>query len=372
MPSAGSHGRLYNYPLITPTTESIPGALISVITTVNTKYPVVMVALNETTIAAYGADAHEEGAVLLIYNIQFKLVQAVQKLKLFTNDAKLWQIEDKLLLAANRHLAIAPYNLAPQRIEAMLGSTLHFKNEDSTEDNDIVVIQESSLADWDLAASSDKVNDRLPLDELDSRIATQVSTSLREGLSDAAIQRNLIPQLIESKDISSILWCLDHLKDLPEELLIQLLGFCLRTYNNITSIAQNRHEDSPRKNNESLLDTFLTKILSICYTDVSIISYLRAGLNFDQILELLNYMINKLGDDENHSHGSEVSESEHNANKQLYEWTKLLIDSHYQHYVLSQDTQVLPLLNRLNEALESHVRIYFFTSKFILLNVLLK
>ncbi|OXU30589.1 hypothetical protein TSAR_010235 [Trichomalopsis sarcophagae] len=349
-----SHGRLYMYPLITPTTESIPGTLISVITAVNTKHPVVMVALNETTIAAYGADAHEEGAVLLIYNVQFKLVQAIQKLKLYTNDAKLWKIEDKLLLAANRHLAIAPYSLAVQRIEAMLGSTLHCNNEDSTEDNDIEIIQESTIADWNLAASLDKINDGLPLHELDSRIATQVSTFKREGLSDAAIQRNLIPQLIESKDISSILWCLDHLKELPEELLIQLLGFCLRTYNNVTSLPQNGHTGSPSTHNESLFDTFLTKILSICYTDVSIISYLRAGLNFDQILELLNYMITKLGDDENHTYSSETSESEHNFNKQLYEWTKLLLDSHYQHYVLSQDTQVLPLLNKLDEALESH------------------
>ncbi|XP_011497898.1 PREDICTED: nucleolar protein 11 [Ceratosolen solmsi marchali] len=342
-----SHGRLYNYPLINSSMDSIPGSLISVITSVNTKYPVVMVALNESTIAAYGADAYEEGAVLLIYNVQFKLVQAVQKLKLFTSDAKLWKIEDKLLLAANRHLAIAPYYLAEQRIEAMLGSTLHFKNQNFKEDNEIVVIQESTIADWGTSVSN-KIN-HVSLSNLASDVATQVSNFLREGMSDAIIHRNLIPKLIENKDIASIIWCLDNLKDLPEDLLIQVLGFCLRSSCDSEVPTQNGFMENSQKE-------FLNKILSICYTDVSLISHLRIGLNFDEILKLLNYLINKLND-ESSVINNHTFEFEYKLNSQLYEWTKLLIDSHYQHYLLSRDIQVLKLFDKLNEALEIHLQL---------------
>ena len=334
--------------------ESVPGTLVSVITTVNTKHPVVMVALNESTVAMYGADADEEGAVLIIYNIQFKLVQAVQKLKLFTSDAKLWKIEDKLLLAANRHLAIAPYSLAPQRIEAMLGSTLHFKNDASAED-DIVVIQESTVADWG-TITSDEMNHRISVKGLKKSIATQVSTYLREGMSDAAIHRNLIPQLIEAKDVSSILWCLDNLKDLPEELLIQLLSFCLReSYNNDITKQNNVKENSSNDMYESAQNQFLSKIIDICYTDISVISYLRTGLSFDEILKLLSYLIDKLN--EENSSDNLALEHEYKTNNQVYEWIGHLIDSHYQHYLLSQDGQVYKLLNKLNEALQIQVSI---------------
>jgi hypothetical protein len=318
--------------------------MISVITSVNTKYPVVMVALNESTIAVYGADAYEEGAVLLIYNVQFKLVQAIQKLKLFTNDAKLWKIEDKLLLAANRHLAIAPYCLAEQRIEALLGSTLPLKDYNHKKDNEII-IKESLIADWG-TSKSNKINYTICISDLNSYVATKVSTFLREGMSDATIHRNLIPNLIEHQDITSIIWCLDNLRDLPEDLLIQILGFCLRSSDlNISS----QHKFIKISQKE-----FLNKILCICYTDVSLILHLRVGLNFDEILKLLNYLINKLND-ESFVINNYNFEFEQKLHSQLYEWTKLLLDSHYQHYLLSRDIQVLKLFYKLNEALETHV-----------------
>lgn len=349
---SGSHGRLYTYPLISPAVESIPGTLISVITAVNTKHAVVMVALNESTIAAYGADSHEEGAVLIIYNIQFKLVQAVQKLKLFTKDAKLWKIEDKLLLAANRHLAIAPYCLAAQRIEAMLGSTLYFKSDNSAEDKEIVVIQESTIADWGISIP-EKLNHQLPLGDLKNDVATQVSTFLHEGMSDAAIYHNLMPQLIETKDIASILWCLDDLKDLPEELLIQLLGFCLRSCNTDMLLQNELTANSGPDKCKSSSSKFLDKILDICYTDISLISQLRVGLNFDEILKLLNYLTNEIIDANSLSDNCKLSDSNYRLKNQSYKWIELLIDSHYQHYLLSQD--VLKLLDKLNNALKTDV-----------------
>ncbi|XP_076623794.1 nucleolar protein 11 [Colletes latitarsis] len=348
-----SHGRLYSHSLTETSSESSLHTLISIICNINTKHPVVMTPLNEATIAVYGADASEEGAVLMIYNVQFKLVQDAQKLKLYTKDAKLWKIEDKLLLAANKHLAIAPYHLAPQKIATLLGSSLHFKTSDENEkDDEIIVVQESTVAQWE--------NNSPPLvkqlvQQPPKKLSKQISSYVNEGLSDAAIQEILIPQLIESKDIEGIVWCLNTFKDLPEKLLIDLLIFSLRCNDATFLPSQNGtiNDLSTVKNFYSRND-FLDKIFSLTYSDVSLSSYLKSGLNFDEILRLLQYLIQKLDDQENIF--SYIVQQP--TDKQLYEWSSLLLESHYQHYVLSRDPEVSMLLNKLNCVLDDHLRVF--------------
>ncbi|KAG7209872.1 hypothetical protein KM043_011474 [Ampulex compressa] len=348
-----SHGKLYSHSLIGSSMESGSHSLVSVLTNINTNYPVVMTSLSETTIAIYGADVSEEGAVLIIYNVQFKLVQAVQKLKLYTKDAKLWRIEDKLLLAANRHLAIAPFHLAPQKIAALLGSSTCKKdnNKESNED-DVIIIQESTIAQWDEGQSAEK---RLALNRIPANISKQISTYINEGLSDAAIQTTLIPQLIESSDISAIIWCLEVFKDLPERLLTDLLIFTLRSPEEIFVPFQNGmdNEDSPLTvDSLHRRNFFLDKILSLSYSDICLVSYLKHSISFDEILRLLNYLIQRLSDS-----GNVYDNIEQPSEKQLFEWSCLLLDSHYQHYILSQDTEVLVLLNKLNAILEDHLQL---------------
>ncbi|KAJ8682036.1 hypothetical protein QAD02_017828 [Eretmocerus hayati] len=348
-----SHGRLYSYPLTKPATDSTPGSLISVITVVNTKHPVVLVALNSNTIAGYGGDVNEEGAILFIYNLQFKLVQAVQKLKLFTQDAKLWNVEDRLLLAANRHLAIAPYVLAPQRIEAVLGSTLSLMSK-KPDDNDIVEVQETIIADWGTASKKMSVSE-VPMKELKKDIASQVSAFLKEGLSDAAIHWKLIPELIKNEDTPSIIWCLDNLKDLPEDLLVRLVKLSLKDNIIIDTTTQNGDADVlVEKKQYRLLD----RILNICFSNVAIVAYARRGLTFDEILFLLDYLSKKICEE---SFVCEVDPQDGVLKPKnfLYEWTKLVIDSNYQNYLLSGDEKVPNLFVKLKEAVEIQIQFIY-------------
>ncbi|KAK2586791.1 hypothetical protein KPH14_011816 [Odynerus spinipes] len=346
-----SHGRLYSHSLI-DTTDSEPSTLISVITNIDTKYPVVMTALNETMIAAYGADVSEEGAILMIYNVQFKLVQATQKLKLYTKEAKLWRVEDKLLLAANRHLAVAPYHLAPQRIAAMLGSSVRFKNNHENEEDEVVIVQDSIIAQWE--ETKQKLSKWLQND-IPQSISKQVLSYISEGLSDARIQEVLIPQLIESKDVVAINWCLNTFKDLPEKLLTDLLAFSLRSSDDVFIPLQNGMSNGTSdRGNLCTRNNFLDKIFSISYSDVFLLSHLKRGLNFNEVLQLLSYLIQKLDTQETINNNSDTLEP---SDKQLYEWFSLLLDSHYQHYILSQDSQILNLLNKLNLILEGHFQL---------------
>ena len=333
---------------MTTASESFPGSLISVIKIINTKHPVATVALNESTIAMYGADPQEEGAVLLIYNIQFKLVQAVQKLKLYTSDAKLWNVENKLLLAANRHLAVAPYYLRSQRIESILGSSLHFKNVKSPEDNDIMEIRETKVADWGL--SNCNSNSKIPIKTLKSNVANELDVLLHEGVSDALIQQNIIPKLIKNKDYQSIFWCLDNLNDLSEGLIVQLLKFCIEEHQ---MICKNINSDISNSHNFEIPQDFSNKILKKHYTEISLISHIREGLNFSQVLELLTYLVDQV--EEMFILNDNTFDSDCELSACIFRWIRLLMDSHYQEYLLSQDEKILKILEKLLNLLEEHV-----------------
>ncbi|KAK0084267.1 hypothetical protein PV325_007341 [Microctonus aethiopoides] len=347
-----SHGRLYSYPLTGSCPDPVPGMLVSVFSSISTNHPVVMVPLNDATIAAYGADVNEEGAVLLIYDIKFKLVQAIQKLKLYTKDAKLWRIDDKLLLAANRHLAVAPYRLTSQKIEAMLGSLWNFNGDAKVndEDNDVVEIRETIIANWQNSQTPPS-SDKLSTKDVTHKIAKQINVLLNEGISNAAILQVLIPQLIESKDVSSIMYCLENFNDLSEKLLIDLLSFGIRTPEKTFLSKKNGIRKSNSDNNINVIITrncFLDKLISIDFSDITIMSYLKSSLNFNEVLNFINYLISKLNSAD--SAESIVAPND----KQLYKWTSLFIDSHYQHYLLSQDPEVLQVLHKLKDILDDH------------------
>lgn len=352
---SGSHGRLYSHFLMGTSADPESSKLISVIANINTKYPVVMTHLNETTIAIYGADVTDEGAVLMIYNVQFKLAQAAQKLKLYTIDAKLWKLEDKLLLAANRHLAVAPYHVAPQRISAMLGSSLNFRNESSGKDaDDIMVIQDAMVAQWDRPSGSRARVKSSSIGRIPSSISKQVHVYLNEAWSDAAIQEALIPNLIESKDVASIRWCLDTFKGLPEKLLVELLAFALKSPDEVFVPVQNGTSDDLSKASSGSYprNDFLARVLSIEYSGVSLLPHLKTGLIFDEVLKLLEYLKHKLSEKT-----KSLDDNPQPSDHQLYEWSCALLDSHYQHYLLSQDVYVLKLFNQFNSILEEHVSV---------------
>lgn len=330
-----SDGRLYSYSLISSSSESSPGELFSMITSVNTKHPVVMLSLNETTIAMYGADMLEEGAVLTIYNVQFKLVQAIQKLKLYTNDAKLWRVEDKLLLAANQHLAVAPFRLAPQRMEALLGSSLVDNKKDPECDIEVTLSewQDESLTPFRISGGG-----------LGKSIKKQVLNLTNEGLSNTEIPQRIISQLLESKDMASIAWCLGNFKNIPEKLLVDLLSFSFET-NQPKKPMQNG--DVGKKRLKSITfdqDEFLDKLFGVSYTDIYLLTHLKSSLTFDQVLRLFQHLVDRLDRHEK-------------LEQHLYEWTSLLLDSHYQDFLLVRDPEALKHLEKLDAVLADHFQL---------------
>lgn len=159
----GSDGQLFSLRLDSKTAihEGVGSSFYSV-TAVSTKNAVAMTQVSTYHLAIYGADPSEEGALhsyfkvfqichctedkillqlsfskfylscsylyfqsgamLVILNTQFMLVQAHQHYKMFSNNTNLWIIGPNLLLVVGHSLAVVPFLLDTERLCALVGT----------------------------------------------------------------------------------------------------------------------------------------------------------------------------------------------------------------------------------------------------------
>nr|CAD7199378.1 unnamed protein product [Timema douglasi] len=137
-----SNGHLYRRPLFS---DEFPGNLVHVVSAVSTKHPVAITTLSSNHLAMLGADPSEEGARLLIYNLQFNLIQSHHQFKLFSNPPKMWHVDQKLLVAIGGNLAVVPYQLETERLEALVGS---HKTVTQQAASDVEIVTELQEVTW--------------------------------------------------------------------------------------------------------------------------------------------------------------------------------------------------------------------------------
>lgn len=140
----------------------------------------------------------------------------------------------------------------------------------------------------------------------------------------------LIPQLLETKAVPELIWCIRYFTDIPERSLVQILIFCLES---VTTV------DKPARYHK-----LLNAALHVPFSDVCLLPKLRA-VSFHLALSLLRYLTAQL-------EAQEPAVELHN----LVEWICLLLDAHYQRCLLSGDPQVLDLLHRIHKLVIEQVQ----------------
>lgn len=98
------------------------GNFISILNMINTSQPLSMVGISRDYIAIYANNLNQEGATLLLYNVQFKVVQAKQFFKVFFGNSRFWLVENHLLLAFGQTLAVVPYKISKEQLSDMVGT----------------------------------------------------------------------------------------------------------------------------------------------------------------------------------------------------------------------------------------------------------
>jgi hypothetical protein len=84
------------------------------------------------------------GASLIIYNVQFGVVQSRHHFKLFALPPRLWCVGSSLLIAAAHNLVVVPYQLEAQQLSALVGAHCT----DGTAECDVQELRYVPCASW--------------------------------------------------------------------------------------------------------------------------------------------------------------------------------------------------------------------------------
>ncbi|XP_058837032.1 nucleolar protein 11-like [Topomyia yanbarensis] len=104
-----------------PQSKSI-GNFISILNMINTGQPLSMIGISKDYIAVYASNLNQEGATLLLYNVQFKAVQAKQFFKVYFSNSRFWVCENHILLAFGQTLAVVPFKISKEQLSDMVGT----------------------------------------------------------------------------------------------------------------------------------------------------------------------------------------------------------------------------------------------------------
>lgn len=149
--------------------------------------------------------------------------------------------------------------------------------------------------------------------------------NLREqGVAESRISETLLPDLIESKNAEGVLNILKNCHDIPDKSLVSALAFALSL--------------DPNDISDSIIQTILTRPL---IGDNLSLSLIRAYIPLNSVLLLLGKLKDII--------------SENIGDKVPIEWASLLLDSHYQQYLLSKDSNIIETMKKLIETIDSQL-----------------
>ncbi|PNF31620.1 hypothetical protein B7P43_G17189 [Cryptotermes secundus] len=322
-----SDGRLCSLPFHPQPSPELPGTLVSIVRAVSTKHPVALVPLSSSHMAIYGADPSEEGASLTIYNVQFGVVQSRHHFKLFASPPRLWCAGTNLLIATAHNLVVVPYRLEAQQLSAMVGA--HCSGSAQEEhDSDVQELHHTLCSNW-VANGRTKDAPSRSNPQIPEALKEQLQALEAEGCCQSMMVQKLLPQLLKASAISELNWCIKYFTDIPEGSLVQIILFCL--------------ENVTKTDKEGPYHKLLNTVLHAPFSDVCMLPSVRTA-PLHLTLSLLHYLAEEIEAD--------VPEVElYN----LIEWASLLLDAHYQRYLLSGDPQVLKLLLRIRELVVNQI-----------------
>lgn len=129
-----------------------------------------MTAISSNHLAFYASHSLEEGAVLGIYNVKYRMIEAQSIFKMFNKPPRLWLIDHYLIFIMGQRLMCVPFDLPTQTLSALVGSkTLNQKTKDP---DDLCVIIPTDVWEEEDENGLDVEMDDCPVkDQLDSMIS---------------------------------------------------------------------------------------------------------------------------------------------------------------------------------------------------------
>lgn len=276
--------------------------------------------LGQTHLIAFGSNLDQDGAILVVYNIELGVGSCKYPMKMYCENAKLYCFNQRIILEASNHIGVLPYVLEPKRnLSNLLGS------------HEVILDDQTEIADWGTPTQ--------PLYPFDDR----VQELIKSGLTERSICGQLIPTLLEKGNIRNIIYTIQKYRDISESTLVSLLKYGIKSVQTNMNDYTNFEEFliSCNENSAQIEFEFLNSILSLSFSDALIIPHMRNILGLDDTLFLMNYICYLVVDPD-----LEITVE---FESKLFDWCMLLIDAFYQQYLIMKDEKVsLVLENLLN------------------------
>uniref|UniRef100_A0A182PCT4 Nucleolar protein 11 n=1 Tax=Anopheles epiroticus TaxID=199890 RepID=A0A182PCT4_9DIPT len=447
--SIWSDSRIFNLQLSlgqSPKREEGVGNFIELVQTINAKQPLSMASIGKDYVAFYANNKNQDGAMLVLFNVQFKVFQAKQYFKVYFVSSRIWVVESNILLAFGQMLAVVPYKISKEQLSDMIGSQRTFDLSHTIDDESIneelefldmyafdEVLSElpKQRDDDDLkpvtidnvvknglkptsqrlysAAEFDEVlreayrqslpvdvieDPSLPKDTVQIKLFNNADTSLgplilsekfeiileeleRCGYSEMELCDRVIPWLIRANLPEDLAKCLKRYSVISERTIIKALKYALSLPEPEIEEEMDAEPTKPAKpvkalkgddpelpdqnvmieaqsTHQSHFD-LLNIVLSCSFNRKPLTAYARKELDFPTVTKLLHHLEYLLVDPM-----ATLSETLHSgdtfdSDEQTVQWIMVLLDSHYQQFILSTEDAVREQLKRMLDIVERHI-----------------
>lgn len=352
------------------------GQFMEMITFVKLDQPFSVSSPAKNYIAVYGGNAQQEGASLMLYNIQYNIIEAKQHFKVLFNNSRLWTLGSNLLLATGQSLAVFPFYIAEEELLHLIGSMKQqqamsghaLQNDmidEGSDDQNLIEFQQTmrpgtfnveqrqqavTSAEFDAMVEALVTTTAVGLfqgeeeGENEIRIAvnedvekwTPLSLPIRtlvramegQGFSEMEITNELVPHLIAHEAHADLMTILRKYTTLSEGVIVECLHRGIRT--------ENRE--------------LLALVLTIDFEEEYMVAHLRKQLAIEDVLFLVQFLYECLSgacscpdiDD------MELSET-------VLKWLTCLIDAHYTNILISKSKRMAKQFSQWRLLIEKHI-----------------
>lgn len=208
-------------------------------------------------------------------------------------------------------------------------------------------------------------------------------TSLEnQGCSEIEITNKIVPILLKTNRTEDIGLLLKRYNHISERMLIQIIKYLISCPNeshsdlqkniNLDTNGETPKKSKKNKDNLKNQNIFLSTdqdeirdVLSIAlccaFDSTTILKYINSDIDLNEMVFLMDHLYKILTtsilDDPYDMRGNLVEGDDFDLDSKLFEWFKLLLDSHYQQILLSKDEDLVKKLESWLELIDEHINI---------------
>lgn len=359
--------------------------------------PLTIASVSKNCVVIYGGNPNQDGASLVLYNTRFHFSTSHQHFKVHLDNCRLWVIGTYILMAVGQQLTCARFRFSQEKLSDIIGSkrSIDFSatpnkdciNEDIEFEED-VTFNKAALQKT-LPSERMHVDEQVEKEEETKKEPTETFAQFNSDLRslycyDVAVEIRTDDSMVDLRKANTLV----HPQDRPyanefirsfaamlencgaseaeiTEQLIPLLikanlpkdlATCLRKYTNVSEsmLAKSlKYFVNMNESNEKL--AFINQVFACSFHQEFIMQHLRTNLNLDNAMYLLELIYRNLDDDEVILAESVQYGDEFDSDKSLIDWFIVILDSHYQQFLLARDPTINEMVLKWKELIESFI-----------------